>query len=63
LILKEKKVREFFWAIEVPKKISKHIKKTPFRRVAQKKYTFAPGAANHTFLTHPVSTSYYLLLF
>ncbi len=30
------------------------MKKTPFRRVAQKRYNFAPGAANHTFFTHPV---------
>ena len=30
------------------------MKKTLYRRVAQKNYNFAPGAANHTFLTHPV---------
>jgi len=43
---------DFFWAIEVPKKITnfqKNIEKTPYRRVAQKRYNFAPGAANHTF--------------
>jgi len=53
--LKEKKVRGF-WTIEVPKKykFSKNILKTPYRRIAQKSYTFAPGAANHTFFTHPV---------
>ena len=35
-------------------KFSKNIEKPPYRRVAQKKYNFAPGAANHTFFTHPV---------
>jgi len=52
--LREKKF--FFGAIGVPKKhnFSKNIEKTPLSRVAQKRYNFAPGAANHTFLTHPV---------
>ena len=35
-------------------KFSKNIEKPPYRRVAQKKYNFAPGATNHAFfLTHP----------
>jgi len=39
-------------------KFSKNIEKPLYRRVAQKRYNFAPGAANHTFfLTHPVSLS------
>ena len=34
-------------------KFSKNIEKTPYRRIAKKWYNFAPGAANHTFFTHP----------
>ena len=58
LILREKKVRGFFFgAIVVPKKITNFqiiLKRTPYRRVAQKRDIFAPGAANQTFFTHPV---------
>ena len=36
--------RIFFWAIGVPKKLLKNIGKTPYRRVAQKRYNFALGA-------------------
>ena len=46
LILREKNdSRIFFWAIG----FSKNIEKTPYRRVAQKRYNFAPGATNHIF--------------
>jgi len=49
---RKKRFADFFRAIGVPKKgykFFKNIEKTPFRRVAQKSYSFAPGAANHTF--------------
>ena len=37
------------------KKFFFNFEKTPYRRVAQKRYNFAPGAANYTFfLTQPV---------
>ena len=52
----KKDSRIFFWAIGVPKKnykFSKNIEKTPYRSVAQKRYNFAPGAANHTFFDSP----------
>ena len=32
----------------------KKIMKKPYRKVSQKRYTIALGAANLTFLTHPV---------
>ena len=51
-ILREKKIRGFsFGSLEYQKnyKFSKNIEKAPYRRVAQKKYSFAPDAANHTF--------------
>ena len=58
LILREKKIRGFsFGPLEYQKKnykFSKNIEKIPYRRVAQKMQNFAPGAANHTFFTHPV---------
>ena len=57
LILREKRIGGFFGVIGVPKrnyKFSKNIEKIPYRRVAQKRYNFAQGAANHTFfLTRP----------
>ena len=53
LILWEKNLRIFFWAIGVPKKIPKNIEKIPYRRVAQKIYNFATDAANHTFFDSP----------
>ena len=57
LILREKKIRGFSFG-PLPKetcKFSKNIEKTPYGRVAQKRYNFAPDAANHPFfLTHPV---------
>jgi len=37
------------WSTKKKCKFSKKKLKTPFRRVAQKRYNFAPGAANHTF--------------
>jgi len=55
--LREKKVHGFFldhWSTKKNYKFLKNIENTPYRRVAQKKYNFAPGAANHTFLTHPI---------
>ena len=56
LILREKKIRGFFWSTKENYKFSKNIEKTPYRRVfTKKRYNFAPGASNHTFvLTHPV---------
>ena len=58
LILREKKLTDFLlghWSTKKNYKFSKNIEKTPYRRVAQKRYNFAPDAANHTFfLTHPV---------
>ena len=56
--LREKKFADFFWTIEVPKKLNffkKYLKKnTIHTEEFQKNYNFAPGATNHTFLTHPV---------
>jgi len=48
---------DFFGQLEYQKtlkKFSKNIDKTPYIRVAQKRYNFAKGVANHTFFTHPV---------
>jgi len=44
------------WAIGIPKKlkISKNIEKFTIQESCTKRYNFAPDAANHTFLTHPV---------
>ena len=47
LTLRDKKVRVF----------SKSIEKTPFRRVAQKRYNLAPGVSNHTFFDSSCSYS------
>ena len=41
-------------------KISKTIEKTPYKRVTQKRCNFAPGAANHTFFTHPVFQEHHI---
>jgi len=52
LILREKKYGDFFWAIEVPKKITnfqKILKNFYTGELHIKRYNFAPGAANHTF--------------
>jgi len=53
LILREKKVCGFsFGPLEYQIKLQifkKIIEKTPYRRVAQKRYKFAQGAANYTF--------------
>jgi len=52
LIFRGKKVRGFFlgdWSTKKSYKFSKNIEKTPYRTVAQKRYNFAPGAANDTF--------------
>ena len=52
LILREKRLTDFFWAIGVPKKIykfSKNIEKNTIQESCTKKYNLAPGAANHTF--------------
>ena len=52
LILREKKIRGFFWAIGVPKKITnfqKILKKHHTGELHRKRYNFAPGAANHNF--------------
>ena len=57
LILREKKIRGFSYGpLDYQKKIqfSNRIEKHHTGAVAQKRYNFAPGAANHTFLTHPV---------
>ena len=57
LILREKKIRDFLMGHWITKKkiqFSNHIEKHHTGAVAQKRYNFAPGAANHTFLTHPV---------
>ena len=53
LILREKSFADFFGPLEYQKKIPKNNEKLPYRRVAQKRYNFAPDATNHT-LTHPV---------
>jgi len=53
---------DFFGPFKYKKnyKFSKNIEKTPYRRVAQKRYNFAPGAANHTFFDSPcIISSYY----
>ena len=52
----EKRFADFFLVHWNTKKIkfSKNIKKSRYRRVAQKMYNFAPGPADHTFLTGPV---------
>ena len=47
LILREKKVRGFFWAKKF--KISKKYWKKSYWRFTQKRYYFAPGVANNTF--------------
>ena len=52
LLLRELKVRGFFsshWSTKKILQIFKKYWKTPYCRVAQKRYNFAPGAANHTF--------------
>ena len=57
LILREKKVRGFICGPSTKKKLQifeKYWKITSYRRVAKKRYNFAPGAANYTFFTHPV---------
>ena len=56
-VWEKKGSRIFFWAIGIPKKLKNFKKywKTPYRRVAQKRYNFSPSAANHTFFfTNPV---------
>jgi len=58
--LREKRFADFFWAVEVPKKKFLNIEKTPYRRVAQKRYNFASGAANHTFFDSPCIFAKYL---
>jgi len=56
---RKKDSRIFFWAIKVPqKKNLKNIEKTPYGRVAQKRYYIAPGAANHTFFDSPCIQSH-----
>jgi len=65
MIWEKKGSQIFFGAIGVPKmsyKISKTIEKTPYKRVTQKRCNFAPGAANHTFFTHPVFQEHHIWL-
>ena len=52
LILRDKRFFGFFVGHKV-KSFQKILKKTPYRRVAQKGYNFAPGAANHIFFDSP----------
>ena len=50
LILRQKSFADFVlghWSY--PQKVSKNIEKIPYRRVVQKRYNFAPDAANHSF--------------
>jgi len=52
LFKRKKRFPDFFWYQKI-KNVQKILKKTPYRRVAQKRYNFAPGAANHTFFDSP----------
>ena len=65
LILIEKKFADFFLVHWNTKKIkfSKNIKKSRYRRVAQKMYNFAPGAADHTFFDWPCIYIQYLSIY
>ena len=53
---RKKGSRIFFWVFGLPKKIQifKTYKKHHAGELHKKRYNFAPGAVNHTFLTHPV---------
>ena len=58
LILREKRFADFLlghWSTKKKYKFSKNIEKPLYRRVAQKRYNFAPGAANHTFFYSPLT--------
>ena len=65
LILREKRFADFLlghWSNKKNLQIFQNFwKNTIYRIVAQKRYNFSPGAANHTFFTHPVSL--YILIF
>ena len=41
------------WCTKQNYKFSKNIEKPLFRRVSQRRFNFAPGAANHTFFDSP----------
>ena len=42
-----------YWSTKKNYKFSKNIEKTPFRRVSQKRYNFAPGATIITLFFDP----------